>query len=209
MTQKRDGKASGSQQLTATTGDDGAGTATFTGVVTRHTRRLRAAHREEGAAALTHGNRGRRPANAMPDSVITRPYTWPAPATGAPATPIWVSCWVSGRVLRPAGPRSGVSSVGVGLASPRRRRPPARRIRRQRMPREGMPVQLDGSHHRWLEDRGPGSPYRWRSTTPRPYGRGPVLPGGDDPRLLRAAGGVGFRSAPSRTGTNPGQAILR
>ena len=45
--------------------------------------------------------------------------------------------------------------VGVGLASPRRRRPPARRIRRQRMPREGMPVQLDGSHHRWLEDRGP------------------------------------------------------
>ena len=45
--------------------------------------------------------------------------------------------------------------VGVGLASPRRRRPPARRIRRQRMPQEGMPVQLDGSHHRWLEDRGP------------------------------------------------------
>ena len=151
LTQKRDGKASGSQQLTATTGDDGAGRATFTGVITRHTRRLR----EEGAAALTHGNRGRRPANAMPDSVITRPYTWPEPATGAPATPIWVSCWVSGRVLRSAGPRSGVSSVGVGLASPRRRRPPAHGIRRQRMPREGMPVQLDGSHHRWLEDRGP------------------------------------------------------
>ena len=47
LTQKRDGKASGSQQLTATTGDDGAGRATFTAVITRHTRRLRAAHREE------------------------------------------------------------------------------------------------------------------------------------------------------------------
>ena len=48
LTQKRDGKASGSQRLTATTGGDGAGRATFTAVVTRHTRRLRAAHREEG-----------------------------------------------------------------------------------------------------------------------------------------------------------------
>ena len=23
------------------------------------------------------------------------------------------------------------------------------------MPLEGMPLQLDGSHHRWLDDRGP------------------------------------------------------
>lgn len=44
--------------------------------------------------------------------------------------------------------------VGAGLASPRRRRPPTHRIRRQRMPREGMLIQIDGSHHRWLEDRG-------------------------------------------------------
>ena len=54
LTQKRDGKASGSQQLTVTTGDDGAGRATFTGVVTRHTRRLRAAHgRRERPHSLT------------------------------------------------------------------------------------------------------------------------------------------------------------
>ena len=45
--------------------------------------------------------------------------------------------------------------VAAGLKSPRRRRPPRHRVRRQRMPREGMLVQADGSHHRWLGDDGP------------------------------------------------------
>ena len=45
--------------------------------------------------------------------------------------------------------------VAAGLKSPRRRRPPRHRVRRQRMPREGMLVQVDGSHHRWLGDDGP------------------------------------------------------
>ena len=39
------------------------------GVSTRHTRRILAAYREEGAAALAHGNRGRRPANATPKTM--------------------------------------------------------------------------------------------------------------------------------------------
>ena len=45
--------------------------------------------------------------------------------------------------------------VRAGLSSPRHRRPPQHRCRRQRMPQEGMLLQLDGSHHLWLEDRGP------------------------------------------------------
>ena len=45
--------------------------------------------------------------------------------------------------------------VNAGLNSPRRRRPPKHRVRRQRMPREGMLIQLDGSYHRWLGDDGP------------------------------------------------------
>ncbi len=40
--------------------------------------------------------------------------------------------------------------VNAGLNSPRRRHPPKHRVRRQRMPREGMLIQLDGSYHRWL-----------------------------------------------------------
>ena len=41
------------------------------GVSTRHTRRILAAYREKGAAAIAHGNRGRRPANATPKTTST------------------------------------------------------------------------------------------------------------------------------------------
>ena len=43
----------------------------------------------------------------------------------------------------------------AGVNSPRRRRPPKHRVRRQRMPREGMLIQIDGSYHRWLGEDGP------------------------------------------------------
>ena len=45
--------------------------------------------------------------------------------------------------------------VNAGLSSPRSRRPPRHRVRRQRMPREGMPIQVDGSHHPWLGNQAP------------------------------------------------------
>ena len=41
------------------------------GVSARHTRRMLAAYREKGAAALAHGNRGRRPANATPNALAS------------------------------------------------------------------------------------------------------------------------------------------
>jgi hypothetical protein len=55
-----------------------------------------------------------------------------------------------------------VSSVrrilrAAGLGSPQTRRPAPYRTRRQRMPAEGMLLQLDGSPHRWLGPDGP----RW------------------------------------------------
>ena len=45
--------------------------------------------------------------------------------------------------------------VNAGLSSPRRRRPPKHRVRRQRMPREGMLIQMDGSHRPWLGEQAP------------------------------------------------------
>ena len=45
--------------------------------------------------------------------------------------------------------------TGAGMPSPRRGKSPRHRYRRQRMPQEGMLLQLDGSHHTWLESRGP------------------------------------------------------
>lgn len=41
------------------------------------------------------------------------------------------------------------------LSSPRKRRPPKHRSRRERYPKEGMLLQIDGSPHDWLEGRGP------------------------------------------------------
>ena len=42
-----------------------------------------------------------------------------------------------------------------GLPSPRKRRPPRNRSRRERMAQAGLLVQVDGSRHDWLEGRGP------------------------------------------------------
>lgn len=43
--------------------------------------------------------------------------------------------------------------TAAGVVSPRTRRPPRHRTRRDRMPQEGMLAQVDGSHHLWLEAR--------------------------------------------------------
>lgn len=43
----------------------------------------------------------------------------------------------------------------AGMRSPRRHRSPKHRSRRERYLREGMLLQVDGSFHPWLEERGP------------------------------------------------------
>jgi len=125
------------------------------GVSERHGWRILAAYRKEGAAALTHGNRGRTPTNVTPLAIREQVVTM---AKGrysgvnhthlaellAEREGITISRSTLRRVLTEA-----------GLSSPRRGRSPRHRYRRQRMPQEGMLLQLDGSHHRWLEKRGP------------------------------------------------------
>jgi len=53
--------------------------------------------------------------------------------------------------------RSTVRRVlgAIGLKSPRKRRAPKHRRRRERYPQEGILLQIDGSPHPWLEERGP------------------------------------------------------
>ena len=129
--------------------------ATILGLSERHTWRMLAAYRKEGAAALAHGNRGRRPRNAV-GAETRRKVTTLARTKYAGFNHTHVSEIMSekeGVVLS----RSTVRSIllSAGLPSPRYRRPPRHRHRRQRMPQEGMLLQLDGSYHSWLEDRGP------------------------------------------------------
>ncbi len=125
------------------------------GVSERHAWRLLAAYRKEGAAALAHGNRGRVPSNATPTATGQQVVAMAQERySGINHTHLAeLLAKLGGVVLS----RSTVRRllVGAGLPSPRYRRPPRHRYRRQRMPQEGMLLQVDGSHHAWLEDRGP------------------------------------------------------
>ena len=64
----------------------------------------------------------------------------------------------------PGGTGGNSPEPADGKPSPQPRRsdqrqaapPPKHRVRRERMPQEGMLLQIDGSHHPWLEHRGPG-----------------------------------------------------
>ena len=124
------------------------------GLSERHVWRIIAAYRKEGAAALAHGNRSRLPRNAIPErtraEVVALAHTRYSGTNHTHLTELLAER--EGIVLG----RSTVRRilVGVGMTSPRGRRPPRHRVRRQRMPREGMLVQIDGSHHPWLAERG-------------------------------------------------------
>ena len=125
------------------------------GVSARHTRRILAAYQEEGAAALAHSNRGRRPANATPKT-ISEGIAHLARTRYAGVNHTHLSELLREREGIDIG-RSTLRRilVSVGVSSPRSRRPPKHRVRRQRMPCEGMLIQIDGSHHRWLGKDGP------------------------------------------------------
>ena len=129
--------------------------ATLMGVSPRHTRRILAAYREEGAAAVAHGHRGRKPPNATPDALMAYVVHLVHTRYGG-ANHTHLSELLAERESIDIG-RTTLRRilVNAGLSSPRRRRPPKHRVRRQRMPRAGMLIQLDGSHHRWLGDDGP------------------------------------------------------
>ena len=125
------------------------------GVSERHAWRLLAAYRKEGAAAVAHGNRGRR------SSIATRPETQEkviALAQGPYAG--FNHAHLTEMLAEREGVHLSRSTVrrvllAGGLSSPRRRRAPRRYRRRERYPQEGMLLQIDGSRHDWLEDRGP------------------------------------------------------
>ena len=137
--------------------------ATLMGISPRHTRRIMAAYhmaayQEKGAASLAHGHRGRRPANATPEPMGAN-VVHLARTRYARANPTHLSELLSEREGIDIG-RTTLRRilVNAGLSSPRRRRPPEHRVRRQRMPREGTLIQMDGSHHPGLGEQAPPFP---------------------------------------------------
>lgn len=125
------------------------------GLSLRQTRRLLAGYRREGAAGLAHGNRGREPANKVSPTV--------AETVVRLAREEYVD-FNDSHFTEELAERHGIVLSGptvrrlrraAGLASPRKRRTPRHRRRRERYPQAGMLLQVDGSKHDWLEGRGP------------------------------------------------------
>lgn len=117
--------------------------------------RLLAVYKEEGAQALAHGNRGRKPAHALDQGVKEEVV---ALAKGQ-----YSGCnqqHLTELLYEREGIELSRSSVrrilrAAGIATPRKHRAPRHRGRRERREQEGMLVQVDGSTHQWLGERGP------------------------------------------------------
>ena len=125
------------------------------GISERQVRRVLAAYRREGAAALVHGNRGRQPRNAIPEETASAVVML---ASGKYAG--FNHSHLSEVLAEREGIHLSRQTVSLllnrhGLPSARRHRPPKHRIRREQIPQEGMLLQIYGSHHAWLEERGP------------------------------------------------------
>ncbi|HEX7475719.1 MAG TPA: ISNCY family transposase [Dehalococcoidales bacterium] len=120
----------------------------------RHTKRLLAGFRRRGAAALAHGNRGRIPCNKT-DASISEVVVDLARDKYRGFNQQHFSEKLGELEGIPLS-RSTVRRIlwQEGIASPRKRRAPKHRSRRERYPRSGMLLQTDGSPHDWLEGRG-------------------------------------------------------
>lgn len=121
----------------------------------RQVSRLLARYRRDGVAGLIHRNRarpsGRRTDPAVRARVVELARTRYAGFNDSHLTELLAER--EGIVLSRVTVRRLLREAGS--PSPRRRRPPAHRSRRERLPAEGQLLQLDGSRHDWLEGRGP------------------------------------------------------
>jgi transposase len=125
------------------------------GLSVRQVQRLNGALKKKGPGGLAHGNRGRRASNAVPEGVeskIIRLYK--EKYKGFNFTHYTEKLNDEEEIV------IGISSVrrlllSAGCTSPKKRRAPKHRSRRERKSHEGSMLQIDGSIHDWLEGRGP------------------------------------------------------
>jgi hypothetical protein len=126
-------------------------------VGTRQLRRQRVRFRQEGMAAVIHGNCGRSPIHRTDPAVVAQIVALAGPAGKyhdlntchlqellAREEQIGIGRSTLDRLLKQAGVRQRAKTG-----------PPAHRRRRLRRAAEGMLLQMDGSPFAWLEERGP------------------------------------------------------
>ena len=124
------------------------------GVSERHTKRLLAGYRKDGPAALAHGNRGRRSHNAVPETAAAAVVKLASNGYAGANHSHFTELLREREGIDLSRPTVRRILLKAGIGSPRSRRSQQHRFRRRRMPQEGMLVQIDGSQHPWLEDRG-------------------------------------------------------
>jgi transposase len=124
------------------------------GLSLRQVRRLVAKYREKGAAGLAHGNRGRPAHNRVKDVVRVKIQALAEQAYQDYNDSHFTEELAQEHRLQIS--RSSVRRIrrAMGQKSPRRRRAPRYRQRRERKAQAGMLLQADGSRHAWLEGRG-------------------------------------------------------
>lgn len=121
----------------------------------RQIRRLVSAYRKEGASALAHGNHGRKPPNALDEKLKQQVIEFFEGKYAGFNTQHFTGSLAEREGINLS--RSSVRNIllAAGIKSPKKRRPPKHRSRRERYPQEGMLIQIDASPHDWLEGRGP------------------------------------------------------
>ena len=124
------------------------------GLGVRQVQRLKGTLKKEGPVGLAHGNRGRRAAHALPEELV------------AQVVDLYEKRYLGfnfshyhEKLTEVEGVSLSLTSVtrklgDAGYRSPRKRRPPKHRSRRERREREGAMLQIDGSPHDWLGGRG-------------------------------------------------------
>jgi transposase len=125
------------------------------GLSERQAWRLKRRYLAEGPAALVHGNRGRASSHRIAEDVRERVVELAGGRYDGAN-----DCHLTELLAEHEDIALSRSSVrrfrrAAGQPSPRRHRPPRHRSRRERMPQEGLLLQLDGSRHDWLQGRGP------------------------------------------------------
>lgn len=132
------------------------GAAEILGLSVRQVRRLIKRQLAAGDAGLAHGNRGRASSRRLEAGIRERVV---ALAKGKYRD--YNDCHFQEELAELPEPirvsRSTLRTIRrtEGVPSPRKRRAPQHRSRRERKPQAGMLLQADGSRHDWLEGRGP------------------------------------------------------
>lgn len=125
------------------------------GLSIRQVQRLKKTLRAEGPTGLTHGNRGTTASHALPDELSERVVEFYKDKYLGFNFSHFHEKLIEVERLELCPSSVGRILKGAGYASPKKRRPPKHRSRRERRSCEGAMLQLDGSPHDWLEGRGP------------------------------------------------------